>query len=103
MVSKNNLLKDLPARSRIWRPASAYAPRLARSLDITSDGFGMEADITGKLLAPRIGPFEVPITNRRTVVNEGNHLTRRDTGDVDPDRTAGIRPDGPGHEQARVT
>ena len=34
------------------------------SSHITSDGFGMEAEITGKLLAHRIRPFEVPITYR---------------------------------------
>ena len=37
---------------------------LYRSLDISSRGFGMEAEITGKLLARRIRPFEVPITYR---------------------------------------
>ncbi len=37
---------------------------LLRSLNITADGFGMEAEITGKLLARRIRPFEVPITYR---------------------------------------
>jgi dolichol-phosphate hexosyltransferase len=51
---------------------------LLRSLDITSDGFGMEAEITGKLLARRIRPFEVPITYRARSREEGKKITWRD-------------------------
>ena len=51
---------------------------LLRSLNITSDGFGMEAEITGKLLARRIRPFEVPITYRARSREEGKKITWRD-------------------------
>ncbi len=51
---------------------------LVRSLNVTSDGFGMEAEITGKLLARRIRPFEVPITYRARSREEGKKITWRD-------------------------
>jgi glycosyltransferase involved in cell wall biosynthesis len=51
---------------------------LLRSLNITSEGFGMEAEITGKLLARRIRPFEVPITYRARSREEGKKITWRD-------------------------
>ena len=51
---------------------------LLRSLKISSDGFGMEAEITGKLLARRIRPFEVPITYRARSREEGKKITWRD-------------------------
>jgi glycosyltransferase involved in cell wall biosynthesis len=51
---------------------------LLRSLKITSDGFGMEAEITGKLLARRIRPFEVPITYRARSREEGKKITWQD-------------------------
>lgn len=51
---------------------------LLRNLDIVSDGFGMEAEITGKLLARRIRPFEVPITYRARSREEGKKITWRD-------------------------
>ena len=51
---------------------------LLRSLNITSDGFGMEAEITGKLLARRIRPFEVPITYRARSREAGKKITWRD-------------------------
>jgi hypothetical protein len=35
---------------------------LYRSMNIKSEGFGMEAEITGKLLGDGIRPYEVPIT-----------------------------------------
>jgi len=51
---------------------------LLRSLNITSDGFGMEAEITGKLLARRIRPFEVPITYRARSREAGKKITWQD-------------------------
>ena len=51
---------------------------LYRSLDISSRGFGMEAEITGKLLARKIRPFEVPITYRARSREEGKKITWKD-------------------------
>jgi dolichol-phosphate hexosyltransferase len=51
---------------------------LLRDLDITSAGFGMEAEITGKLLARGIRPFEVPITYRARSRQAGKKITWRD-------------------------
>lgn len=51
---------------------------LYRQLDITSDGFGMEAELTGKLLARGYRPFEVPITYRARSRSEGKKITWRD-------------------------
>jgi glycosyltransferase involved in cell wall biosynthesis len=55
---------------------------LYRTLDITSDGFGMEAEITGKLLARGIRPFEVPITYRARSREAGKKITWRDGVDA---------------------
>jgi glycosyltransferase involved in cell wall biosynthesis len=51
---------------------------LYRSLNVTSDGFGMEAEVTGKLLARRIRLFEVPITYRARSREAGKKITWRD-------------------------
>jgi dolichol-phosphate hexosyltransferase len=51
---------------------------LLRSLHLTSDGFGMEAEITGKLLARGIRPFEVPITYRARSRDAGKKITWQD-------------------------
>ena len=51
---------------------------LLRSLNITSSGFGMEAEITGKLLARGIRPFEVPITYKARSREAGKKITWRD-------------------------
>lgn len=51
---------------------------LYRELDIRSAGFGMEAEITGKLLGREHRPFEVPITYRARSRAEGKKLTWRD-------------------------
>jgi glycosyltransferase involved in cell wall biosynthesis len=54
-------------------------PRLLyQSLDIRSAGFGMEAEITGKLLSRGIRPYEVPITYKARTREEGKKLTWRD-------------------------
>jgi hypothetical protein len=51
---------------------------LYRELDVRSAGFGMEAEITGKLLRRGIRPYEVPISYRARSREEGKKLTWRD-------------------------
>jgi glycosyltransferase involved in cell wall biosynthesis len=51
---------------------------LYRELDIRQKGFGMEAEITGKLLRRGIRPFEVPISYKARTREEGKKLTWRD-------------------------
>jgi glycosyltransferase involved in cell wall biosynthesis len=51
---------------------------LYRSLDVRSAGFGMEAEITGKLLKQGIRPYEVPISYRARSREAGKKLTWRD-------------------------
>jgi hypothetical protein len=51
---------------------------LYRSLDVVAAGFGMEAEITGKLLGRGIRPYEVPITYDARTREEGKKLTWRD-------------------------
>jgi glycosyltransferase involved in cell wall biosynthesis len=55
---------------------------LYRTLEITSKGFGMEAEITGKLLRNGIRPFEVPISYRARTREEGKKITWRDGVDA---------------------
>jgi dolichol-phosphate hexosyltransferase len=54
-------------------PAELY-----RSLDVRSVGFGMEAEVTGKLLGRGVRPYEVPISYRARSRAEGKKLTWRD-------------------------
>ena len=51
---------------------------LYRELDIKSAGFGMEAEVTGKLLARGMRPFEVPISYKARTREEGKKLTWKD-------------------------
>ncbi|MEP6597957.1 MAG: glycosyltransferase family 2 protein [Actinomycetota bacterium] len=51
---------------------------LYRSLDIQSAGFGMEAEITGKLLRRRVRLHEVPISYSARSREAGKKLTWRD-------------------------
>ena len=51
---------------------------LYRDLDIKSAGFGMEAEITGKLLKRGIRLYEVPISYRARSREEGKKLTWKD-------------------------
>lgn len=51
---------------------------LYRSLDVRSAGFGMEAEVTAKVLARGIRPFEVPITYQARSREEGKKLTWKD-------------------------
>jgi dolichol-phosphate hexosyltransferase len=51
---------------------------LYRQLDIRQAGFGMEAEVTGKLLRRGIRPFEVPISYQARSREDGKKLTWRD-------------------------
>jgi dolichol-phosphate hexosyltransferase len=51
---------------------------LYRQMGITAEGFGMEAEITGKLLKSGVRPYEVPIKYRARRREEGKKLTWRD-------------------------
>jgi glycosyltransferase involved in cell wall biosynthesis len=51
---------------------------LYRELDIRSAGFGMEAEVTGKLLGRGLRPFEVPISYKARTREEGKKLTWKD-------------------------
>jgi len=68
----NSYLGDLETCFKLM-PLALY-----RDLDIRSPGFGMEAEITGKLLKRGIRPFEVPITYRARNREEGKKITWRD-------------------------
>jgi glycosyltransferase involved in cell wall biosynthesis len=49
-----------------------------RELAIRSDGFGMEAEVTGKLLRRGIRPYEVPISYHARSREEGKKITAWD-------------------------
>jgi glycosyltransferase involved in cell wall biosynthesis len=51
---------------------------LYRSLDVRSPGFGMEAEVTGKLLRRGLRPYEVPVDYRARSRAEGKKITWRD-------------------------
>jgi glycosyltransferase involved in cell wall biosynthesis len=51
---------------------------LYRDLRIRETGFGMEAEVTGKLLRRGIRPYEVPITYKARTRAAGKKLTWRD-------------------------
>ncbi len=51
---------------------------LFRSLDVRSRGFGMEAEVTGKLLRRGVRPYEVPISYTARTRDEGKKITWRD-------------------------
>lgn len=51
---------------------------LYRSLDIRETGFGMEAEVTGKLLRRGVRPYEVPISYKARSREAGKKLTWRD-------------------------
>jgi dolichol-phosphate hexosyltransferase len=51
---------------------------LYRELDVRAAGFGMEAEVTAKLLARGVRPFEVPITYKARSREEGKKLTWKD-------------------------
>jgi glycosyltransferase involved in cell wall biosynthesis len=49
-----------------------------RALDVRATGFGMEAEVTGKLLKRGVRPYEVPISYRARSRAQGKKLTWRD-------------------------
>ncbi len=51
---------------------------LYRELDVRSAGFGMEAEVTGKLLGRGVRPYEVPISYKARGREEGKKLTWQD-------------------------
>ena len=51
---------------------------LYRDLEIRSAGFGMEAEVTGKLLKRRHLPYEIPVSYKARQRQEGKKLTWRD-------------------------
>jgi glycosyltransferase involved in cell wall biosynthesis len=51
---------------------------LYRDMNIKSAGFGMEAEITGKLLGRGMRPYEVPITYHARSREDGKKLTWKD-------------------------
>jgi dolichol-phosphate hexosyltransferase len=51
---------------------------LYRAMNIRSKGFGMEAEITGKLLRRGIRPYEVPVSYRARTREEGKKITWKD-------------------------
>jgi glycosyltransferase involved in cell wall biosynthesis len=52
--------------------------QLYRDLKVKETGFGMEAEVTGKLLRRGIRPYEVPISYKARSREEGKKLTMRD-------------------------
>jgi glycosyltransferase involved in cell wall biosynthesis len=51
---------------------------LYRELDIRETGFGVEAEVTGKLLRRGIRPYEIPISYKARTREAGKKLTWRD-------------------------
>jgi glycosyltransferase involved in cell wall biosynthesis len=51
---------------------------LYRSLSVKSKGFGMEAEVTGKLLRRKMRPYEVPISYHARTREEGKKITALD-------------------------
>ena len=51
---------------------------LYRSLRIRSRGFGMEAEVTGKLLRRRVRPYEIPISYTARTREQGKKITWKD-------------------------
>jgi dolichol-phosphate hexosyltransferase len=68
----NSYIGDLETCFKLM-PVALY-----RSLDVRSRGFGMEAEVTGKLLRRRVRPFEVPISYWARGREEGKKITWRD-------------------------
>jgi glycosyltransferase involved in cell wall biosynthesis len=68
----NCYLGDLETCFKLM-PVSLY-----RSLHVKSKGFGMEAEVTGKLLRRRYRPYEVPISYRARTREEGKKITWQD-------------------------
>src|SRR5215216_2317169 len=68
----NAYLSDLETCFKLM-PLALY-----RHLDIREPGFGMEAEVAGKLLKRGIRPYEVPISYRARGREEGKKITWKD-------------------------
>jgi len=68
----NSYISDLETCFKLM-PLALY-----RELKIRAVGFGMEAEVTGKLLRRRIRPYEVPISYRARSREEGKKITWKD-------------------------
>jgi glycosyltransferase involved in cell wall biosynthesis len=68
----NSYISDLETCFKLM-PLSLY-----RELDIRSAGFGMEAELTARLLARGVRPFEVPIQYKARSREDGKKLTWKD-------------------------
>lgn len=68
----NCYISDLETCFKLM-PVSLY-----RELDVRAAGFGMEAEVTGKLLRRGIRPYEVPISYTARSREQGKKLTWRD-------------------------
>ena len=71
-VLYNCYLGDLETCFKLM-PVATY-----RSLDVRSRGFGMEAEVTGKLLRRGVRPYEVPISYHARSREDGKKITWRD-------------------------
>jgi glycosyltransferase involved in cell wall biosynthesis len=68
----NSYISDLETCFKLM-PLALY-----RELDVRSTGFGMEAEVTGKLLRRKIRPYEVPISYHARSREEGKKITAWD-------------------------
>ena len=68
----NCYLGDLETCFKLM-PVSLY-----RSLNVHSRGFGMEAEVTGKLLRRRVRPYEIPISYTARTREQGKKITWKD-------------------------
>jgi glycosyltransferase involved in cell wall biosynthesis len=71
-VLYNSYIGDLETCFKLM-PVELY-----RSLEVRSRGFGMEAEVTAKLLRRRVRPYEVPISYHARTREEGKKITWRD-------------------------
>jgi dolichol-phosphate hexosyltransferase len=68
----NSYISDLETCFKLM-PVDLY-----RELDIREPGFGMEAEVTAKLLRRGIRPYEIPISYRARGREDGKKITWRD-------------------------
>jgi glycosyltransferase involved in cell wall biosynthesis len=68
----NSYISDLETCFKLM-PIELY-----RSLNIRSAGFGLEAEVTGKLLRRKLRPYEVAISYRARSREEGKKITWKD-------------------------
>ena len=68
----NSYISDLETCFKLM-PLARY-----RAMDVRSAGFGMEAEVTAKLLRDGVRPYEVPISYRARGREEGKKITWKD-------------------------